>query len=246
MSNRPQGTPQPPFIPQRDYQTQRQILSPSIVEFAGQSRSGESQVIICTQKDNNATSSGVSSVTFAWFCPLLWRFHPIRRRRISTLSGQTACKIFCILAFCVMITTVMEDRLNIAFPRWVCLPILVVVLCFATSSAEAHARLTKSLPDSGATLAAPPAHIDLWYNELLDGGDFNSITVFPSAEGTAATHTDLTAGKPTVDAKEPTHLSITLQLLPPGEYTVEWRVLSLDGHTAPGRFKFKVIAPKYQ
>jgi methionine-rich copper-binding protein CopC len=153
---------------------------------------------------------------------------------------------FCIFAFCIMITTVMEDRLNIAFARLACLPILVVVLCFATSSAQAHARLTKSLPDSGVTLAASPARIDLWYNELLDGGDFNSITVFPSAQGTVATHTDLTAGKPTVDAKEPTHLSITLQPLPPGEYTVEWRVLSLDGHTAPGRFKFKVVAPKYQ
>ncbi len=143
-----------------------------------------------------------------------------------------------------MIKVIMKDGLNIAFHKWVVMPIIVAVFAGTAPSAQAHARLTRSVPEAGAQLTLSPARVELWFNELLDGGEFNTITVLPSSEGPAANRISLSTGKAEVDGKERTHLTIDLKPLPPGEYTVEWRVLSLDGHSAPGRFKFKITATK--
>jgi hypothetical protein len=54
-------------------------------------------------------------------------------------------------------------------------------------------------------LVEAPVQINLWFNELLDSGDFNSIVVFPSSESSLKTRTDLTKGKAEVDARDRTH-----------------------------------------
>ncbi len=115
----------------------------------------------------------------------------------------------------------------------------VLLWLAGVDSAFAHARLVKSDPADKAVLKAAPGRIDLWFNELLDEG-FNSIEVFPASELTAATHTNLALDKPKVDPKDATHLFIGLPSLKPGEYSVQYRVLSRDGHTAPGRITFQV------
>jgi methionine-rich copper-binding protein CopC len=138
----------------------------------------------------------------------------------------------------------MKAQLNIVFLNRVMIPIVAAVFVLAAPNARAHARLTHSLPSADAALAQSPAQIELWFNELLDNGDFNTISVFAASEARSQTRTELTAGKAQVDGKEHTHLTIGLKPLPPGQYVVEWRVLSLDGHTAPGRLKFTVTASK--
>ncbi len=105
--------------------------------------------------------------------------------------------------------------------------------------AEAHARLVRSLPVKGAELTAAPDRIEMWFNELLDDG-FNTVVVFSAAELDSKKHTNLAREKPVVDSKDKTHLSLRLPPLPAGEYVVEWRVLSRDGHSAPGRFTFRI------
>ena len=105
--------------------------------------------------------------------------------------------------------------------------------------AEAHARLVRSVPAKGAELSAAPDRIDLWFNELLDDG-FNTVLVFPAAELDSKRHTSLVREKPVVDPKDRTHLSVKMPALPAGEYVAEWRVLSRDGHSAPGRFTFRI------
>jgi methionine-rich copper-binding protein CopC len=117
------------------------------------------------------------------------------------------------------------------------------ILLAAPKEALAHARLLKSSPKDGETVKAP-GHIDMWFSELLDGGGFNSIVVFSAAELKSKTHTNLGEGEAKVDAGDRTHLTVNLKTLAPGEYIVDWRVLSLDGHSAPGRFKFKIGEPK--
>lgn len=109
--------------------------------------------------------------------------------------------------------------------------------------AEAHAHLVKSAPAKAAELSTPPAQLDLWFNELLEDG-FNTIDVFPAQELGAAKHTNLAQGKVTVDAKDRTHLTVQLAPLAPGEYVVDWRVLSRDGHSAPGRITFTIKGAK--
>ncbi len=88
-------------------------------------------------------------------------------------------------------------------------------------------------------MASAPDHLDLWFNELLEDG-FNVVTVFAASELGETKRRDLTGDKPRVDRKDRTHLVVRIVPLPPGEYIVEWRVLSSDGHSAPGRISFRV------
>jgi methionine-rich copper-binding protein CopC len=121
-----------------------------------------------------------------------------------------------------------------------CVLIAVFILA-GPNTALAHARLACSTPKPDTELAQAPATVELWFNELLDEG-FNSISVFAVAEADSKLRKNLTENEARVDAKDRTHLSVVLQVLPPGDYVVEWGVLSLDGHTARGKFKFKIRA----
>ena len=120
--------------------------------------------------------------------------------------------------------------------------VLAIALAAAPMEALAHARMIRSSPTADGVTQSPQM-VELWFNELLDS-KFNSIVVYPAAEASVKKHAILTQGDATVDPKDKTHLTIAVKPLPPGEYMVEWRVLSLDGHSAPGRFKFRVLAAK--
>jgi methionine-rich copper-binding protein CopC len=113
------------------------------------------------------------------------------------------------------------------------------VVLASASQAFAHARVLATVPRDNALLAGSPPAIEIRFNEILDD-DFNSIEVFSEAQP-AQSPTSLTAGPATVDAKDGTHLVAPLQKLPPGTYAVHWKVLSRDGHTARGRFTFRVL-----
>ena len=120
---------------------------------------------------------------------------------------------------------------------------LFTAIALATpSAARAHARMVRSSPAKDAQLAQAPGQVDIWFNELLDEG-FNSIDVFAATDVDASHRTGLQKGAAVLDANDRTHLSVGVQPLPPGEYVVEWRVLSRDGHSAPGRFRFRVRGP---
>jgi methionine-rich copper-binding protein CopC len=123
------------------------------------------------------------------------------------------------------------------------LPLIALLALAGAPAALAHARLVRAVPASGAEVSPAPKQVELWFNELLEEG-FNTVTVFASSElSTPGKHTNLAKGKPTVDPKDHTHLVVALGAVPPGEYVVEWRVLSRDGHSAPGRSTFRVRAP---
>lgn len=122
--------------------------------------------------------------------------------------------------------------------------LLVVLLASVAfpSSVQAHARVVRSVPKHKETVAVAPTRVELWFNELLDHG-FNGIEVFAASELSSKQRVNLVRGEAKVDPKDRTHLSIELQALPPGEYIIEWRVLSRDGHSAPGRQSFTIKAP---
>ena len=118
-----------------------------------------------------------------------------------------------------------------------------VVVLVGVSVAFAHARMVRSIPAKQAQLTVPPARVELWFNELLDD-NFNVVEVFPAAQVMQKARTELARGEPVVDPQDRTHITIEVEPLPPGEYAVEYRVLSRDGHTAPGRFTFRVVAAR--
>lgn len=120
---------------------------------------------------------------------------------------------------------------------------LILLFTLAVSpGAWAHARLVRSVPKADTELSAAPKQIELWFNELLEDG-FNTVKVFPAADLVVEKKRNFAKDKPQVDAKDRTHLTVELTPLPPGEYIVEWRVLSRDGHSAPGRATFRVRLP---
>ena len=119
----------------------------------------------------------------------------------------------------------------------------LLLLFLATYSALAHAQLIKSEPSDKARLKQAPTRVELWFNELLDES-FNSVEVIPAAELSLKKHSNLCKGQPKVDPSDRTHLTVSVASLKPGKYVIQYRVLSRDGHTAPGRVSFEVLEGK--
>jgi copper resistance protein C len=108
------------------------------------------------------------------------------------------------------------------------------LLLAAAGPAVAHSLLLESSPAAGATLTALPARATLRFNNriekrlsrmrLLDGSGRERPLVVAVSEG----------GDDRLIAAVPS--------LPPGDYRLEWQVLSTDGHLVSGNFKFR-LAP---
>jgi len=97
----------------------------------------------------------------------------------------------------------------------------------------AHAKLIRSRPGPFEVLDSAPADVQLWFNERLED-EFNSIEVLDS------TGRHMEKGIAHVNPRDRTNLLVQLGNLSPGSYVVYWRILSLDGHPARGRFIFTV------
>jgi hypothetical protein len=109
----------------------------------------------------------------------------------------------------------------------------VLLTAAPAASAFAHAFLDRAEPGVGSTVAAPPAEVKIWFTEALEPA-FSTIAV-TDAEGR---HVE--QGKARVDAASPMLLEVKLAPLPPGKYTVIWRVISVDTHPTEGNFAFTV------
>lgn len=96
---------------------------------------------------------------------------------------------------------------------------------------RAHAYLVKSVPARRAVLLRAPTRIQLWFNERLEP-QFSRLSVWNQA----GIQVDL--GDVEVGRDDPTKLSVGVQALSPGTYTVKYRVLSVDGHVVESEFLF--------
>ena len=105
----------------------------------------------------------------------------------------------------------------------------------------AHAKLVRSAPANKVVLKESPKTIELWFNELLED-EFNTIDIFKASDAISKERKSLAKNKPKVDPKDRTHLILQVDTLPAGEYVAEYRVLSRDSHTAPGRISFSISA----
>jgi len=113
---------------------------------------------------------------------------------------------------------------------------LVGLLCFDWNGqlAWAHAYPTVSSPADGASLKEPPREVRIQFTEGLELA-FSRITVKgPNGEVVSQG----TARQPAQGT-----LSIDLKPLIPGNYVVEWQVLSVDTHVTEGELRF-TVAPK--
>lgn len=115
-----------------------------------------------------------------------------------------------------------------------------LALLAAMPAARAHALLQKTEPGRRATLRAAPAAVRLWFNERLEAA-FSEIAV-SGPDGRP-----VTSERATLAPDNPKLLILALPPLGPGEYTVAYKVLSVDGHSVQSGYRFTVkgdAAPK--
>ena len=96
-----------------------------------------------------------------------------------------------------------------------------------------HAYPAVSIPNNGATVKEPPREVRIQFTEGVEIA-FSQITV-KGANGEVVSQGKLR------QLTEDT-LAIDLKPLNPGNYTVEWQVLSVDTHVTEGLLRFAIGA----
>ncbi|PWK15893.1 copper resistance CopC/CopD family protein [Tumebacillus permanentifrigoris] len=120
--------------------------------------------------------------------------------------------------------------------RKICIHLLVFVLflfSFGTSSAYAHANLTKTTPSNGSLLTTTPESVALEFSEPLEP-DLIGLKLYDwTGAERAIDNPHLAPGKPN-------EMIAPLPQLDDGTYTVAWSVISEDGHPVNGSYSFSI------
>ena len=113
------------------------------------------------------------------------------------------------------------------------LSVALAILRFGptTPPAWAHAYPAVSLPNNGATVKESPREVRIQFTEAVEIA-FSAITVI------GANKEVVSQGKLRKLADDT--LAIDVKPLQPGNYTVEWQVLSVDTHVTDGVLRFTV------
>ncbi len=102
-----------------------------------------------------------------------------------------------------------------------------------SGAALAHALLDHALPAVGATVAAAPAEVTLWFTQPLEAA-------FSGAAVTDAAGQRVDTGEATIDPRDARELHVKLKPLQLGAYKVSWHAVSVDTHRTTGDFSFTV------
>jgi len=109
--------------------------------------------------------------------------------------------------------------------------IVASALLALPTPAPAHSLLIESTPAAKAVLSASPPHADLRFNNRIERRLSSIAIVGPDGRRHPGT---------VVADSAPDRLRAALPPLPPGDYRLEWRVLSTDGHVVIGSYPFRV------
>jgi methionine-rich copper-binding protein CopC len=112
---------------------------------------------------------------------------------------------------------------------------LVASIVGVAAAASAHSFPEQETPSAGATLTAPPTHVSIKYDAPIE-------KLFASLEVLNSTGQNVAVGQPEV-SPDGWNLSVRLNNLQPGEYTVQWRVVCIDTHHTQGSYSFTVERP---
>ena len=111
--------------------------------------------------------------------------------------------------------------------------VVLVACALSATPAAAHAVLQRAEPRVESALKRPPEEVRLYFSERLEAA-YSSLRVL-NAQGAQVDRRDSR-----VDRANPLLLRATLPPLPPGTYTVRWRVLSIDADVTEGTFSFRI------
>ena len=113
--------------------------------------------------------------------------------------------------------------------------LLVCLVNLQGTPVAAHNQLLSAVPKQGASLTSAPSSVLLTFDDSFIGGNEINTVVVTNAAGTK-----VNSGKSSVAANT---LTLALPALPNGIYTVNYRVVSADGHPVSGGYQFKVAVP---
>jgi methionine-rich copper-binding protein CopC len=111
--------------------------------------------------------------------------------------------------------------------------LLWLAVVFWASAASAHAFLDRAMPPVGATLAASPPILRLFFTERIE-------PLFSGVEVATAAGSPVKIGPAAVDPANPAALLVPLPRLPSGRYRVSWHVVSVDTHRTEGSYEFTI------
>lgn len=101
----------------------------------------------------------------------------------------------------------------------------------AAGAAFAHSKQETTFPEDGAVLPAPPDMVSMKFDAPM------RVTVIHLTSETTGAAFELERS----DGMQPvTDFRATPPVLPNGQYAIEWRGLSPDGHPMKCRFSFEV------
>lgn len=126
----------------------------------------------------------------------------------------------------------------IATARRAAAPLAVLLLLLAgllltAVRADAHNSLQSTDPADGSTLATPPTHVTLTFDEPAQALGTEIVVLGPDGS---------TVSTGTVELVDSTVAQALAADLPAGAYTVQWRVTSADGHPLSGELSFTAEA----
>ena len=103
-----------------------------------------------------------------------------------------------------------------------------------TASAFAHAHLQQQIPAADSSVSVSPQALTLTFSEGVELS-FSGVTLSGPQNKPVAT------GKLARSDGNKAQLTLPLNVpLAAGEYTVEWHVVSVDGHKTKGQYHFSV------
>ena len=112
----------------------------------------------------------------------------------------------------------------------------ISALLIATPVAQAHSRVVSSNPAAGSTITKMPSAISLTANEelvKLNGKEISKISLI-APDKSAVKLGAIAANKLTLSAP------ILQKSFKSGAYTINYRIISADGHPVSGTIKFKL------
>lgn len=97
----------------------------------------------------------------------------------------------------------------------------------------AHAIVVRTSPQQGGVAETNIGKVDVWYDAGIRDA-FAALAVV-SAAGERVDKRDAA-----IDSADPAHVSVSVNPLTAGKYTVRYRALSADGHLVSGAWEFEV------
>jgi methionine-rich copper-binding protein CopC len=112
--------------------------------------------------------------------------------------------------------------------------LIAAIALMAASPAFSHALLERASPPVGSTVSGSPPELAITFSEHVE-------LLFSTIEFRDAHNVRVDIDKPHAAPGDARKLIVALPRLPPGTYTVFWRVISVDTHKTEGRFTFTVV-----